>query len=654
MALEIKNTDPKQAGFRRYAYVGAVVLFVLVHMLAAFYFAPPKQVFSQKPLAGLSYELQVGQTWTVTKALNRWGESWAYNPRLRAGSPSGIFVDTNSRGWQLWTLALSKLGLIKPVAFNLFVLLAHLLGPFIIFVSARLFGLNRWPSLAAAVLGGVLWYFDGFIHWCWWSGVTAFAMASYLALLCFAILFRYINDLKLWQVVLFAIVLTLTLLIHPYVALALIVPFAVLLAQSKKQLKLKHSLFLLVSVGIAVAINLPWIVLRFKFWSLDNGATSLGLGTLPNLLTDFLGLTRDTSVSGGIGLRSGFRFLALGAAVITLLEWRKRKDPRFLPIAAGLGAMLAVTYLGGYLFGLGGIQPYRFIAPVIFLSVIPAAQLIDEVRQQGALRKLEPFAYIVLAIIIIAAIPRLARDVVYFVPAFVPEPKNLPDETPHIADIIGFGSIGYPKHRDYRHMQTPQYFESVVNGINSDWTEEQGRILVEYEPLAEHLAWRTKAHIIGGSKLRDTAHGAADIFARHPNDDPNAKDLRHYLETYAVGWLIVIYNPGFGEADYHPRIRGAVNFLDQVNRTWPFQVYRSQLPISYFKEGSGKIKTSLNRIQVTGTSPYEDIVLKYHYLDTFVCKKGCKIKREPIDGDPIGFIRIPAPHPPNFVIQNKY
>ena len=62
----------------------------------------------------------------------------------------------------------------------------------------------------------------------------------------------------------------------------------------------------------------------------------------------------------------------------------------------------------------------------------------------------------------------------------------------------------------------------------------------------------------------------------------------------------------------------------------------------------------MNRIEVTDTNPGEDIVLRFHWLDNFICKPECKVAREPMDNDAVGFIRVPAPHPVDFTIENGY
>jgi hypothetical protein len=62
----------------------------------------------------------------------------------------------------------------------------------------------------------------------------------------------------------------------------------------------------------------------------------------------------------------------------------------------------------------------------------------------------------------------------------------------------------------------------------------------------------------------------------------------------------------------------------------------------------------MNRIHVTGSVPSEPVVLRYHWLATLVCEPNCRVRPTPEPGDPIGFLRVEAPHPPDFVVRNAY
>jgi len=47
-------------------------------------------------------------------------------------------------------------------------------------------------------------------------------------------------------------------------------------------------------------------------------------------------------------------------------------------------------------------------------------------------------------------------------------------------------------------------------------------------------------------------------------------------------------------------------------------------------------------------------VLAYHWHERLECIPQCRVVREKVALDRVGFIRVPAPHNGNFVIRLKY
>jgi hypothetical protein len=630
---------------RRAALPAAIVVAVAIHAALFLYAEPVDLIFSERPLSGRDYDTHLSQVWRVTEALDGWGKSWSYDVQLLAGNPSGTIFDADNKGWEVFTFALWKLGLPKGLAFNLFLVLAHLLAPWVVFLSARLFGLERWTAVLALFGGLAIWYFDGFVHWAWWEGMVAYSFAAYLCLLPLGLFYRYLKDRRWWQALLLGLVLGAAHLIHPYVFFMLVVPLVALYVRHFRQLGLRHHLSILGVVAFTLAVNSYWLLVAIRFWHyiLDSGY--LGASTIDTLFTDYLGIVSDRSVTGGAGMRSGFRFLALAAAVVTLLRWRKSRDDRFLPFTAALATMLVATYVGGYLFFMQQVQPYRFVAPAIFIALIPAAQLAAEVRTAGMLRSLPRLAIAFGAVILVAAVPRLVRDVMYFTPVLVPEAEELVEEHPHITDPIGFGQIHYPRPKVFRHGPTVADFDQLVKWINKN-TDDSGRIAVEHWELGEHIAWRTRAQVLGGFRLRNIAHSAANLFRRYPIGDPPAEELKEYLQTYSVKWLVSTF--------VHARFENKPELLEKIADVPPHRVFRSKLPVSFFQQNRGRVAASMNRLEVTGTAPDEDVVLRYHFLETLVCRPGCSLAQEPVPNDPVGFIRVPAPHPSDFTVLNAY
>jgi hypothetical protein len=104
----------------------------------------------------------------------------------------------------------------------------------------------------------------------------------------------------------------------------------------------------------------------------------------------------------------------------------------------------------------------------------------------------------------------------------------------------------------------------------------------------------------------------------------------------------------------HARFEDKPELLELEHEIEPHKIFRSKLATTFFAENSGKLTAAMNSLKVTGTRPDADVVLRYHYLETFVCEPGCTVEREPLPDNPVGFVRVPAPHPPDFAIVNRY
>ena len=637
-------------GKSKYVFWLSLALVLLVYMLLVFYFEPPHVIFGDLPLSGRDLDTHVEQAYRVTEALDGWGKSWAYDPQMLAGYPNGTIFDADNKAWELWTFALWKMGMPKGLAFNLFVLFAHLMCPIVIFSSARMFGLNRSSALVAMSLGLAVWFFDGFIHWAWWEGMTAYSIAGFLFLLPLALFYNYLADRRRWRVILLAVVMALGHLIHPYIFFMLALPMVALYASRFRSLKIEQHLSIVMVVVLTIAVNWYWLAVAIRFWHYIMDSGYLGASTLGHLFTDYFGLVSDRSVTGGAGMRSGFRFISLAAAAVTLFYWKKDRDERFLAFAVGLISLFIMTYLGGYFRFGQQVQPYRFAAPLVFLSLIPAAHLVQRIVETRALAGLPLSARVLGVVILLVVAPRLIRDVLYFIPDGVPKAAELEDEKPRVTDMIGFGNIGYPEHKSFAHEPIHEDFLLLAWWLENHKGYD-GRVAVENWTLGELLAWKTDMQVLGGFRLRNLQHSAANFFRRYPISAPPMGKLRRFLETYAVRYVIASVT--FKRFDNTP------NVLTRVAEIGHHVIFESMLPVNFFAQGSGQVKASMNLISVTGTDPEEDVVLRYHWLETLRCKDSngngaCDIVREPVMDNPVGFMRIPAGHPADFEIVNEY
>lgn len=681
----------KRAGRQTVLFLAAAAAAVALHTALLFYFEPPEVIFAEKAIDTGDFQTHFHQALRVIEGIEGWGKTWVYDVNLLAGYPHGTIFDADNKGWELWTYALYKLGLPVGTAFNMFLLLAHLLMLPVVYGSARLFGLNRWGALAAMVMGSLLWFFDSFLHFCWIGGMVAYAVASYLFLLPLALFYRFIQPVgagegsggdgtaiqadetapaapesgsgagsaadasrsaaergrasffrqnRLHLALLTALLMGVGHLVHPYTFFIMLAPMAVLYLGASRDLGRVRQVAVLAIPVIVIGMNAYWLLVAIRFWHyiLDSGFC--GQTTLGYFPADFLGLLLDPTNTGLIGTRTGFRFLCLGAALATLWSWRREGDSRFWPFSLGIGLLLLLAYFGGYLEPVAQIQPYRHVAAAAFLSVIPAAALFERLGRQRVLQSLPGLGRAAIIVLLLPALQHLARDVIYFFPEELPEVAPFVDgNRPMIA------ATGFPAHRSYRHTDPHPYLYLLVRWVEKR-EDRRGRILVQGGMDGEALAWMTDAEVLGGFQLLNLKHAYANLFRLHFEGEADEQYLRRYLRTYAVRW-VVITSPRAWFDDKPGLLRLAARFAQ-------YRVYRVEMEPDLFQQGSGKVKARTNRIEVRGTDPGQPLVLSYHWLETLVCEPDCELvpADNPMGG--VDFIRIPAPHPRDLVIRNAY
>lgn len=633
---------------KKLAYPAAILVLIIVHLCLLLYFERPSVIFSGEPNSWLDFDTHIEQAWKALESMDKWGKAWSYDPYLLAGNPNGTLFEVDNKGWELWTFVLWKLGVPKGIAFNLFLILAHVMVPWVAFFSARLFGLGRWASLIAAAMGLSIWYFDSVPRWGWWCGMIAYGMASYLSILAIALFYRYLKGGRLVHLVLLAAVMSAAHLIHPWVFVVLVLPMLVIYVQNARRIPVSRHVGTVAAALVVIAANLYWIIPMIKFAhyikALDSG--TYGQSSALFLLTDYLGLLNEPVATGVLITRTGFRFIVLGAAAVALVLWRRDADDRFKPFAVGILTLLAIGYLGSYTPVFTYLQPYRHVLPAIYLTIIPAAAFFDMVIESGALKKLSRLTWAVGGLGLLLVSGGLARDMLYFFP------RALPD--PHLSkvDLVEVKSVnpnvpGVEKRQmEFRHAPTFEDYAAVADWINEN-DDGHGRVLVQAWVLGEHLGWSTDSQILGGFRFRGIDHSDANLFHRLDCGEVNDEELASYLEDYAVKWMIISGPP-------HP-LEKKVNFFKQVGFFPPIhRLYQTTMPLSYFAKGGGNAKATLNRIEVSGTIPSEDVVLRFHWLETLACAPSCSAVKEPMEHDAVGFIRVPAPHPADFVIENEY
>ncbi|MEM7151588.1 MAG: glycosyltransferase family 87 protein [Myxococcota bacterium] len=620
-------------------WLASAVVLVFGGPVAMLWYFGGERLLSTVPYGGFDYDTHVSQVWRVLEGLRGWGKTWIYDVQHLAGYPNGTIFDADNKGWEAFTWALVSMGVPQGQAFNLFIITAHLLVSPVVYVSARLFGLRHNASLSAAAMAVLYWFFDSWIHWEWFVGMVAYAFASYLFLLPFAAFYRWIKERRAWQAGLCAVSMALAHLVHPYTFFLLVGPMAVLYLREARSLSRGEHAVVWGIAGVTVLFNGVWLGVALSFWHYILDSSLFADTTLDSLLWDMFGLLGDPTAMGVIGNRTGFRFTLLAGALMGLWAWWRRSDDRTAPFAVGLGILLALTYLGGYTF-FANIQPHRHVGPTGFMAIIPCAGALELAWKERLWTRLSRPAIALLVVLGVPAAQHLSRDILYFTERSLPEPRPLMDGQRVYYTMLGYGPHGDFSYGRWQHDELAQWVR--------DHDTRRSRFLVDGWHVGEQLVWKTKAQIIGGFIWRNLEHSWANFFRLRPQGISTPAELQKYLETYAIEYVIISTPQDLAPWwDKNP-------LLERVKTIEHVRIYRTKAQPNLFIEGNGLIDARTNRIGVSGTDPNEDVVIRYHWLETLVCEPDCSLERVPIETDKVGFIRVPAPHPADFAIVNSY
>jgi hypothetical protein len=633
---------------RRIAAAAALVAALAVHVALAAYFLDFKLVFEPAPLGSDDFNTHYAQTWRVIEGLSHWGKTWVYDVKLLAGQPEGTIFDADNKGWSLITYALTRAGVAQPVAFNLFIALVMLGAPFAVFGGARLFGYGVGAAACAGALASMLWFFDSFVHWAWWVGMVSYSGAAYLALIPLGLFYRFERTRKLGYALACAPVLGVQHLIHPYSFFILAPPMAALYARGFRSFTRKEHAAVVAVGAVTVGINARWLLDAIHHWHYILNSAYFAQARFSSLATDFLGILRDTSDTGVIGTRTGFRYLCLALGACGLWRLRSRRDPRFLPLAVACGALFTLAYCG-WVPGSGQVQPYRHVIPLGFMAALPAGDFLWQWLSGDLARQASGATRAVLAIAALIGVQHLLSDALYFMPTLLSKPAQMIDRVDSPLSPYGFPYLFAPDVPvfEYRIPSLP-FVEEGLTAIE-DWfvahAKPGERILIDSPALGERMAWRMPFEVIGGFRQRNLAHSYANMF-RDEGKRWTPRQLAEYLRTFSIGW-IVAYVP-------RPYFEDAKDVLERVAEIHGVRIYRTRFPVGKVLGGTGAVRARTNRIEVRDSDPNAPLLLSYHFHEALRCKPNCRVERARVPLDRVGFIKVPAPHPKDVVIWNSY
>jgi hypothetical protein len=614
------------------------ILFLLHGVGLTLLYSPMRGLLNNQPIIEQDWGLHFHQLKSMQGFWQQDRMLWGYNPFFMAGYPSNTIQDLSIKFFELSALMLSTLALSPIQWFKILPFLAVACVPWFMYFAARNLFFDRddiksGAALVAALLGTAYWW-NSLPREMFFYGMMGYAPASYASVLGVTLLYRIAKNPSLWSAThlgWFILMLAIPSL-HLQSVVVFLPPTIALLVQRDI---FRRNLLIWTVVGGASSVlaNLPWLAPAFDHRA--DGVYSAMVDQLPlfisvdpfTFLKDYLG------PAGYWTFRSSFSEKGLRLMLLFLGAWGTWKLVRNENRAAGV--LLAGTWFGLFLFVYFGSlipflkswQPLRFKVPLDLLLALAASYGVA--HHALARRSLTPRSYV---LPIIAACGLLAFLVNLF-------------ETETRAKML------------LRTRLRPE-LTAIVEWIETS-TPAEGRVLFEesgdetgfvYDGtyLSSFIPQRADRQLIGGpiNVWYDRHHFAEFHSGKLLKKDIQTlsdDEIRNYFRLYNIGAVVAFYPVSI------QRLQSVPGLVTLDRRIGPVHLMKVNQPLSWFLQGKGKVKASLNRLEVSDVKG-DAVILKYHWAEGLIGTPAVKILPVKMYDDPIPFIKILDP-PARFTLE---
>ena len=624
---EIRSDWPNE----RVALAWTGILFLLHGLGLASLFVPLTGLFNNQPIIDQDWGLHFHHLESMAAFWRQDRIFWGYNPLFMAGYPSNTIQDLSIKFFEFAALALSTLGLAPIQWFKILAFLAMASVPWLMYFTARNLFFDRddiknGAALVAALLGTAYWW-NSLPREMFFYGMVGYAPASYISVLGVTLLYRIARKSTLWSpthlgwLILAVVILPL----HVQSIVIFLPPIVALLVVQRDVFRRNLLIWTAGAAALSILANLPWLVTAFDHRT-DDVASAI-VDQLPlftsvdpfTFLKDYLGPTGYWTFRPSFS-EKGFRLmlLLLGSWGTWKLVRSENRDAGVMLASASL-VLFFLAYFGSLMPFVRSWQPLRFKVPLDLFLALAASYI---VAHGLARRSLTPRSYVVPAI---AASGLLAFLFNLF-------------ETETRAKML------------LRTQLRPE-LHAIVEWIKQD-TPAEGRVLFEesgdetgfvYDGvyLSSFIPHWTGRELIGGPiNLYNDRHHFAEFHSgkflkkdiRILTDDA----IRNYFRLYNIGAVVAFHPASIQRLQFVP---GLVT-LDR--RVGPVHLMKVNQPLTWFLQGEGKVKASLNRLDLSEIRGKE-IVLKYHWTEGLAASPPARIVPVKIYDDPIPFIKIIEP-----------
>src|SRR5690606_10981628 len=222
------------------------------------------------------------------------------------------------------------------------------------------------------------------------------------------------------------------------------------------------------------------------------------------------------------------------------------------------------------------LQPYRHALPLGFALLIPAGWWLSETVRARPWRGMQARQRAIALVLLVLAAQHLLRDVLYFFAPSLPDRQVLED-----GREVPLGMLGHALTPGYRYDDQHDW-EQIVAWV-AEHDDGQSRWMVQDQVLGEYLMARTRAQLIGGFLVRNIEHSDANWFRRAGSQPPyDAAQMRRYLQTYAIRWVIV------GKQDMSPWWDAQTELFSRAGYVDGMIIYHVKGPLRLI-DGKGKV-----------------------------------------------------------------
>jgi hypothetical protein len=597
----------------------ATALLLVAHVALVLHFTPRGFLSMPSPFLTSTFALEAYRADRALRALGATGHFSAYDPQVLAGQVAGIWEALGTRVLALFAVLAARSHLDLTRAFDAAAVSLHALVPLVGYAAARASGRSRAASAVVVAIWSLLTFFDALTHYAWFSGRISFVVAGALAVTEAACVDRALAERRARWVAAAAVAAAACVLVHPLPALLGAATLVVAAARGDAPPRIRAVVAASACLPVAVVVLVAGGAV-----SSEPLASVFRVGP-SSAFWDLVEIPGPGYGAAGSS-RTSLRVLCVVAGVLAWFRGGRRSSA----VGTLAVAALVVAYAGALFPFAWPIDPYFFAIVAAFGASLPAAELVTSISWSELARGAPAAARVALLVAAAIALPRAARTVFTYAPELLPH-RHV--RGPADLAVSALGGINEPFPDPLGYDPPAAALGALAAHLEREDTS-GGRVLTDDAAVAGFLALRTRLPVLGPLGARGAPSSAADPTPLLEGRT-GAGGLAAFVERYGVGFVVLAGRPGPFDAP-DPLFSDAVDVAG-------YRVRRITRQASMVARGEGRVDASIpGSLRVSGAVGSR-LTLRYHYVPGLLCRPRCRVEREPVEGDALGFVSVENP-----------